>query len=403
MSKVTPPPPSGPASMETNAYYYREGRVMLRTALAAFPEHDPVEALVKHQKGAGPLDPSSLPVYRGILRRIVKVLLRRKGVAEAFDDLWPSLDAALGARKRKAPKGSDKTGGGKKRKVEDATEEEAASLFAELKRHALKKGNMNAVLAGLFTLVAGHSGFRPVELLGAELSGVTLTLLNAKRQKGQADRRTQNLGDLHRDVLVGVGLLIRLIDPGMSRRQFRTWEKCLAEQMRRACIRIGIRELAPYSFRHIAIATWSRAGLSPEEIARLCGHTSIRTAHTHYARAAAGHKRKAVARSDLEPGNELVATHAVAPAAAKKDTLDPAKSSSSTFFFEFEDMPVPQSRPAQGLEPLSAEAVAAAFSRYGQDIDASAVGQRIRDAQKRQRNAELDAADGTGPDPKGDA
>ena len=391
-----PPPPSGPAQMSTNAFYYREGRAMLKSALADFPEHDPVEALVAQQKAGGPLDPSSLPVYRGVLRRIVKVLLRRNGTPAAFDDVWALLDAALTARKRKPPRGSDRTGGGKKRKVEDATEEEAAALFAELKRHGTKSGNMNAVLAALFTLVAGHSGFRPVELMEAELVGTTLILPNAKRRDGQADSRAQNLGDLDGDVLIGLGLLISLIDAGMSRRQFRAWEKCIAEQMRRACERIEIRPLAPYSFRHIAIATWARAGLSPQEIARLCGHTSIRTAHTHYARAAAGHKRKAVARAELVPEVERDLEDVPAPAATKETAVPAAQPSKPATGFVFEDMPPPRALPTEGSESLSPEAVAAAFSRYDQDIDVNALGQRIREAQQRRHNP---APDNPGSDP----
>jgi integrase len=387
------PPPSGPARMETNAYYYREGRRMLQSAIAAFPGHGPIEALVKHQKGAGPLDPSSLPVYRGNLRRIVTVLLRRDGKLEAFEDVWLSLDAALSARKNKAARGSDRTGGGKKRKVEDATEEEAAALFVELKEHGLKSGNMNAVLAGLFTLVAGHSGFRPVELMGAELSGTILSLPNAKRRKGQADSRLQNLGNLHGDVLIGLGLLIGLIDPGMSRRQFRAWEKCLAEQMRRACIRIGIRELAPYSFRHIAIATWSRAGLSPQEIAHLCGHTSIRTAHTHYARAAAGHKRKTLARADTVPSVEREIGNTPDQAATEEGALHAAQQFKPVIDFAFDDMPTPKQTPRTGPEPMSPEAVAAALAQYDPGVDASAVGHRIREAQQRRRNQASDTPD----------
>jgi hypothetical protein len=170
--------------------------------------------------------------------------------------------------------------------------------------------------------------------------------------------------------------------------------------MRRACVRIGIRELSPYSFRHIAISTWSRAGLSPQEIARLCGHTSIRTAHTHYARAAAGHKRKAVARAEMVPDVERELGEVAAPAAAKEDKVHASQPPEPAFVFVLEDMPTPPARPGQGPEPLSPEAVAAAFSRYDQDMDANTLGQRIRDAQRRHRNPD---PDDPGSDPRRDA
>jgi integrase len=385
--------------METNAYYYREGRRMLKSAVATFPECDPIAALIKQQEGAGPLDPSSVLAYRGVLRRIVTVLLRLQGRPETFAELWPPLDDALTGRKVKAAKGSNRSGGGKKKKVEDATEAEASALFTELKRHGLKSGNMNAVLAALFTLVAGHSGFRPVELMGAELSGTTLILPNAKRRTVQADIRPQNLGALHGDVLIGLGLLISLIDHGMSRRQFRAWEKCLAEQMRRACVRIGIRELAPYSFRHIAIATWSRAGLSPQEIAPLCGHTSVKTAHTHYARAATGHKRKAIARAIPDPNVQLVPADIPAQARSKEGTLSAGQASKHALIFDYEDFPRPNPLPRSGPDAMSPEAVAAAFARYEPGDDAATIGQRIRDAQQQRRDAERSDHDDTGSDP----
>lgn len=43
---------------------------------------------------------------------------------------------------------------------------------------------MNGVLAALFVLVAGHSGYRPVEMRGAVLDGHSLSLPNAKKRPG---------------------------------------------------------------------------------------------------------------------------------------------------------------------------------------------------------------------------
>lgn len=383
------PPPREPASMETRAQYFREGRRLLNRAMVDYPALDPVAALIAHQQEAGPLDPSSVLVYRAALRRILSVVLRAQGRADEFAALWPLLDAALTARKRRIAQSDKRTSA---KKVVDATNAEAAALFSELKRHALKSGNLNAVLAGLFTLVAGHAGFRPIELIGAELDGAILALPNAKRGKSQAARRQQDLGSLHADVRIGLVLLIGLIDHDMSRRRFKMWEKCLAEQIRRACKRIGIRVLAPYSFRHIAIATWSKAGLSPSEIARLCGHVSIRTAHTHYARAKVGHERKAIARAVLSPDleREAEASQAVQAAPGAEGAMDgnDGRTGAADLIFDFDDMPVPVALRRNGPEPLSAEAVQAAFARYGGDSDIAGLGERIRAAQQRRLDAE---------------
>lgn len=293
---------------------------------------------------------------------------------------------------RRARGGSPSRTSASAKKVVDATEAEAAALFVELKRHALKSGNLNAVLAGLFTLVAGHSGFRPIELIGAELNGDILTLNNAKRAKNQEKSRGQDLGQLHADVRKGLDLLIGLIDHDMSRRVFRMWEKCLAEQMRRASKRIGIRVLAPYSFRHIAIATWSKAGLSPSEIARLCGHTSIRTAHTHYARAKVGHDRKAVAGAvaspDLVREADIIPEAQPAPGAESAMDVSGGRTGAEDLNLYFDDMPVPRPLGRYGPEPLSAEAVAAAFARYKGDNDSAGLGERIAKAQHRRIEAE---------------
>jgi integrase len=391
------PPPSGPATMATLAFYYRQGKSMLASALASFPSSHPIEALLKQQRSGGPLEPASLPVYRAVLIRIVKVLLRQEGQPETFDKVWTELDDTLTARKQKADKDSDRTASGKKRKVKNATEQEASALFAELKRHSLKSKNMNAVLATLFCLVAGHGGFRPVELMGSERSGETLVLRNAKRQKGQSPTRMQYVGELHKDVLIGMDLLTSLIDHDMSRRQFRAWEKTIAEQMRRACKRINIRVLAPYSFRHIAIATWSASGLSPEEIARLCGHISIRTAHTHYARAAAGHKRKAVARAVMAETSE----HETVEARAGEVPKAAIQGSETASIFVVESMPMPGPMPRKGPAPLSHDAVKIAFARYEGDVDIKIIARRLREV-PHIHNAELEEGDDIRLDIKGE-
>ncbi|MHA6297909.1 hypothetical protein [Devosia sp. CAU 1758] len=340
----TLPPPSGPAAPETIKEHLRIGRRWINRAKTAHPDLRTEDALALSLEG-GDLDPSTIGRYRADLRYALIEHMTEAGRLPDFQSAWTKVDTALTKRKNFIPEENRRTSA---LKVEDPTEEEVRSLFRELKRHALKHGNPNAILAALFTLVAGHCGFRPIELRGAQLVGTRLTMPNAKKRPGHEKLRTMDLAGLHKDVLVGLGLMLDLIDDGLSKAEFASWEKVLAGQIRRACIRIGIRKLSLYSFRHVAIASWSAAGLPPEEIARLCGHLSIRTAHTHYARAAKGHKRKAVARAMPAAAHEptLPLPLDVAPAGDRSMSEGPAPKSvageADPGFFE--EMPVPVPR-----------------------------------------------------------
>jgi len=352
------PPPSSPAAPETVDEHLRIGRRWLAAALEAHPDLSPAEALAAVQGEGGPLDPSSVGRYRADLKYTLRAVM---GDGAAFDEAWRLVDKALSARKARIPADQKRTSA---LKVTDATDSEARALFYELKRHTIRHENPTSILAGLFVLVAGHAGFRPVELLHARLEGSILTLPNAKRRPGHEPTRSLDLSGLHADVVAGVHLLLQLIDHDLTKRQFAQWQKAVAEQMRRACRRIGIRGLGLYSFRHVAIATWSRAGLSPAEIARLCGHISVKTAPSHYARAAVGHRRQAVARAATMPvstprtGGPAAPTPAPPPGpaiAAPPVAPDPA--------FKLPDRPVP---PRKDLRPppMSVEEARAAFSRH---------------------------------------
>src|SRR5690606_5855235 len=115
------------------------------------------------------------------------------------------------------------------------------------------------------------------------------------------------------------------------------------------------------------------------------------------ARAAAGHKRKAVARAELAPEVQRDIDEVSVPATAKG--VHAPQPPEVSFDFHLEDMPTPRARPAAGAVALSPEAVAAAFSRYNQVVDVSALGQRIREARRRRLNPD---PDGPGPDPGGE-
>ena len=378
------PPPSGPASDETIEEHRRVGRRWIKAAKAAHPDLLIEDALVAVQRASGPLDPSSVARYRGDLKHGLMDAMAAAGRQEQFPLAWPRVNDALASRKARIPKPNKRTSAIKN---EDATEDEARALFGELKRHALAHRNPNAILAALFVLVAGHAGFRPTELRGAQFSGTQLTLPNAKKRPGHQSTRTMNLAGLHSDVLVGIELMLSLIDHGLTKTEFAKWQKVLAEQMRRACVRIGIRELSLYSFRHVAIASWAAAGLSPKEIADLCGHISVRTAHTHYARAAVGHKRKAIVSAVLtapteqlkdgsaDGGPDGVGREADIALNAKENTLANGFSEAM-----LADMPPPLYRQDRQVTTVSAEDARRHFDSLGGNRDAGEIADNIAKA-----------------------
>ena len=278
-----------------------------------------------------------------------------------FPAAWDELNRAVTGRQTKIAEEDRRTSA---LKVVDATEQEVMALFYELKRHALKHKNPNSILAVLFVLVAGHSGFRPIELRGASFDGTWLSLPNAKKCPGQEPQRRLNLSELHQDVKIGIDLLLSMIDHDLSKREFAKWQKCLAAQLQRACERIDIRTLSLYSFRHVSIASWSAAGLGPEEIARLCGHSSIRTAHAHYARAQVGHKRKAVARAELDEMSADAVVEVDRKVDARFGQVDKPDVGQVAPRYSFDDMPVPQPRKTEPSDALAAEEVRHRFERY---------------------------------------
>ncbi|QYO77749.1 hypothetical protein [Devosia salina] len=328
---------------------------------------------------------------------MLEVLLRLDRRANAFAVLWPPLEAALDARRARIPKAARRTSA---LKVVDATDEEARTLFIELKRHALAHKRLFAILAALYVLVANHSGFRPIELVGARIEGSRLFLRSAKRRAGMPELRSHDLSPLHADVRVAVALLIDLTPDAMTASQFEDWHKAMAAQMRRACKRVGIRILSPYSFRHVAIATWAKAGLSPAEIAELAGHLSARTHITHYARAKVGHQRKALIRPvpGLQPridGQLGAPTGQVKQAAGqllpdRGNTHAAGNSAPQDPTFDFSDMPAPIYRVDPTRPALTAEEIAAARAHIPDAGDPETIAANIRRAQARMREKERD-------------
>ncbi|WP_188913796.1 hypothetical protein [Salinarimonas ramus] len=170
------------------------------------------------------------------------------------------------------------------KKVIDPTKEEVVALFNDLKSWALGRNSIDAASAALYTLIVPRIGCRVIELQSGRIEGGILVLENAKLKDGSC--RHIDLRSF--DLLFIEALKLLLLEMPNSPKKFKRWHDRIAKQMSRACARIGIRNLCPYSFRHIAIATWKSAGFSGDEIASLVGHLQSRSAAVHYASADVG-------------------------------------------------------------------------------------------------------------------
>lgn len=284
-------------SIETVADYFREGKKRLKKAIDTYVDLPPWDALIAWHRDhrADKIRGKSARKYFEEDARVLQLVLRHRHGRTDLEALLARLKSEIDGRRGRPPK----YGAGKK--VRDVTEIEAIALFRELKRHALEELYMTDVIASLFVLVASHSGLRPKEMVGARLVGPTLFLRNAKRKPGHMDARGLDLSRLPQDVLTAIELLILLVPEFPSQATYKAWAKNLAEALARACKRAGIRRLSLYSFRHLALATWKRAGLSGQEIAVLAGHLSERSAR-HYAGARYGLDRsRIVMPASIEP------------------------------------------------------------------------------------------------------
>lgn len=286
-------------SIETVADYFVEGRKRLRKAMAKFPQLAPWEALIKLHEEGGKIRGKTARKYIQEDIRTLGLCLRFAEQSDLFDSVAERLRSTID-RRRGRP---EKYGSGKK--VKDVTEAEAIAAFKQLKSNALAKGYMTDAMVALFVLVAAHSGLRPIEVIGARLEGTVLWLKNAKVKPGLGMMRQMDVKGLPDDVLTAVRLMISLVPDFASRAQYKAWAKDLAEALARACKRAGIRRLSLYSFRHVALATWKKAGMSAPEIAALAGHLS-QTSARNYAGGRHGHRRKNVVRPLLNDGPAIV-------------------------------------------------------------------------------------------------
>lgn len=361
-------PPSETANIETVVDYFRQGRVRLNSAVAAYPHLDPAAALIALHQSGGRLQPVSARRYFEDDSRTLAAVLRLQKRRSEIAELTDALQKQLGARGRSTNEhGSkreplpDRTSG---LKVTDASEYEARTAFYELKQQSLDNHNLHSIIAALFVLVCCHSGLRPVEIIGASLNGTVLTLINAKRRSATAKTRDMDLGHLHPDVLDAVALMIAIMPVFRNRHHYVLFRNRLRQALQRACVRGGIRELSLYSFRHVAIATWKRAGMSAKDIARLAGHISLQSAGRHYAGAKVGHRRSAFATPATEASLDSVGMTQPNQDKSAADSAVAFSSVDTTAAFEFESMPVPACRPYSTLGALSPQELSAAKEKW---------------------------------------
>lgn len=350
-------------SIETVADYFREGKKRLTKAVDANPNLPPWESLIEWHRQHRPdkIRGKSARKYFEEDSRVVQLILRHRHGRIDCQALIIRLKFEIDQRRGRPPK----YGAGKK--ARDVTEAEAIAVFRELKRHALEKLYMNDVTASLFVLVASHSGFRPKEMIGARLVGSTLFVRNAKRKPGQMEERSFDLSGLPQDVLVAMELLIVLVPAFPRQADYKAWAKNLAEALARACERAGIRRLSLYSFRHLALATWKRAGLSGREIAVLAGHLSERSGR-HYAGARHGLERsRIVTPASIEPAVQRLpeASHSAQPM-----VIEPlAEATASENDYLCEDPPTPRYKVKFEPEALPPDAVFEHFETLAQHVE----------------------------------
>ena len=115
---------------------------------------------------------------------------------------------------------------------------------------------------------------------------------------------------------------------------------------------------------------------------RLCGHVSIRTAHTQYERAKVGHERKTIVRAVLSPdlAREAKACQATRPAPRAEGAMDAngGRAEVAGLFSTSTTCPCRCPCAAKGLNRFWPEAVQAAFAPYGGDSDIAGLGERRR-------------------------
>jgi integrase len=277
-------------SAETAAEYLEEGRRHLRHAQQQYPTiYDPIEALlVALEDDQTILKGSTCRLYKQQHIAIIdEILAGQPDAARRRALSLGRIQLALQRRRGRPPKARTSS-----LKVTDATKDEAVVLLRYLAKRARGKANAHLVcMLALYLYFVPRTGCRPIEWSNASVEDTWLVVRNAKNSNGRSGFETRRIGlrSFPPRVIEAAAVFARCIPESISGfRDFSHWRNALAELLARCCKTMKLRRLSLYSFRHVALATWARAGASPWEIAALAGHASPRTARRHYASARHG-------------------------------------------------------------------------------------------------------------------
>jgi integrase len=302
-------------TLKTEAAYLVGGQRLLSRALKDNPwAPDAVDALISLLSAEPPENPfkaSTTRVYKARIKEVLQALVADGHLTSerAASGLEMIAQHLLDRRGKPKPRTSAK-------KVKDARPEEVKAIVAAVEgggEHA-NKALDRALL--LFLAVEPHAGLRWIEWQTARMDGAVIVVRNGKATNGRAPgaERPVDLSAHPEEVQNAARAFIALCHTLEVR--FPSWEhfgKAMAERLNRICVEVGGRRLALYSFRHVAVATWKRAGLDRVSIAALMGHASIDTAGRHYASGRHGWEPGAVAQPGEAVKAVIIARKASAP------------------------------------------------------------------------------------------
>lgn len=275
-------PKAGKRNVKTKDAYARRGRQQLKLARAKYPNtEDAISAFIALYGDPDlKLRPSSTRTYKAAMIHAVKEEVDKDRLDQERAMTGIEEISQLLAERRCRPE--PRTSRLKRRTI---TEAEFQIISNDFRQRAGQADQLDMTMR-LFLEVCARTGLRPSETPRARLVGRMLLVLNGKHSHGRApgvvrrislERMSGPLVQATECLLTTMKLLVAHY--GSVERV----SKILAERLARVCERLGLPRISPYALRHVAIATWKRAGLNPVQIAALAGHISTNTAWRSYA------------------------------------------------------------------------------------------------------------------------
>lgn len=246
---------------------------------------DLLDALVAEMEMTrGPLAERSVAVYRHEYRLIIQAIVS-EGFASERDgqEALTRISDALGARV--SAKVEPRTSA---RKAKSISARDLKRLFNAIKAKALAQDSIDLALVGLLTVSFAVLGVRPVELTTLERAGSYMRVQNAKRGRSATRYRIFDISKVPETWSAGIMLASELYGTYQNVEDFYRTHRRLSQLLARISEEVLGRRICFYSLRHVAMATWKRAGIDAALIALLAGHICLRTAR-HYAPASSGH------------------------------------------------------------------------------------------------------------------